>query len=77
MSGTLLDLKPGERGRIRGIGGENRLRRRLAEMGLVRGAEVVLERVAPLGDPRAYLLLGYSISLRNAEARSILVEHGR
>lgn len=71
---TLSELKPGEQAQIAGIAGENRLRRRLAEMGLVRGAAVTVERVAPLGDPRSYTVRGYQISLRNREARLIQVE---
>ena len=74
MLHTLFDLKPGESGTIIRIEGENRLKQRLAEMGFIRGASVALDKVAPLGDPRAYTLQEYQVSLRNEEAKSILLE---
>lgn len=74
MTPSLFDLEPGESGIIYRIDGENRLKKRLAEMGFIRGASVALDKVAPLGDPRAYTLQGYQVSLRNEEAKSILLE---
>ena len=61
-----LDL--GQRGVIRQVSGEERLRRRLLEMGLVPGTEVHLVRRAPLGDPLEIGVRGYRLSLRRAEA---------
>ena len=74
MTISLFDLPPGKSGIIHHIEGENRLKQRLAEMGFIRGSAVTLDRTAPLGDPRAYTLHGYQVSLRNAEARSILLD---
>jgi len=72
---TLADLGPGQRGTVQRIGGEDvELRRRLLALGVVRGAEIVVDRAAPLGDPRAYTLLGYRLTLRNDDARVILVQ---
>lgn len=71
MKRTLFDLEPGQEAIVMGIEGQTRLKRRLAEMGFVRGAHVAMDRVAPLGDPRAYTLRGYQVSLRNEEARQI------
>ena len=71
---TLADLGPGERAFVKGIEGDAGLKRRLSILGLVRGVEVVLDFAAPLGDPRAYSILGYQLSLRNEEARKIVLQ---
>jgi ferrous iron transport protein A len=71
---TLYDLPQGSRGIVRNIEGENRLKRRLSEMGLVRGAHVEVRQTAPLGDPRLYAVAGFQLSLRNEEARSVILE---
>jgi len=70
---TLDQLQPGQRGIIRHVGGQGVLRRRLAEMGILKGEVIVAERVAPLGDPTAYLIKGYHLLLRSREAAQILV----
>ncbi|MBF0096154.1 MAG: ferrous iron transport protein A [Magnetococcales bacterium] len=71
---TLFDLPHGSRGTVSKIEGENRLKRRLSEMGLVKGAQVEARQTAPLGDPRLYAVAGFQLSLRNEEARSVLLE---
>ncbi len=76
MEKALGDLRPGERGRIKRIGGERSIRRKLLDMGLVAGEEVEIERVAPLGDPIEIRIKGYHLSLRKEEAASVLVEVG-
>jgi ferrous iron transport protein A len=74
-SATLADLGPGQRALVQGIGGaDSALRRRLLALGVVRGAEIVVDFIAPLGDPRAYTLLGYRLTLRNDDARAVLVQ---
>jgi Fe2+ transport system protein FeoA len=70
----LSRLKPGQRAVVVRIGGNGQVRRRYLEMGFVRGEEVSVERVAPLGDPIEYRLKGYHLSLRRAGAENILVE---
>lgn len=70
----LSQLDPGQRGAIVRIGGNGQVRRRYLEMGFVRGEEVSVERVAPLGDPVEYRVKGYRLSLRRADAKNILVE---
>lgn len=74
MEKALGELRPGERGRIKRIGGERSIRRKLLDMGLVVGEEVMIERVAPLGDPIEIRIKGYHLSLRKEEAASVLVE---
>ncbi|MBL8093849.1 MAG: ferrous iron transport protein A [Anaerolineales bacterium] len=69
----LSELKPGQQGTITRIEGNGALRRRCLEMGLVRGETILAERVAPLGDPRAFLIKGYRLALRREEAELIHV----
>jgi ferrous iron transport protein A len=65
---TLDQLAPGERARIRRVGGTGALRRRLLDMGLTGGSLIELIRVAPMGDPLEFRVRGYSLSLRRSEA---------
>ena len=71
---TLNQLKPGERATIVKVGGEGPVRRRILDMGVVKGAEIEVVRVAPLGDPIEFLIKRYNLSLRVSEARQIQVE---
>lgn len=76
---TLADLGPGETGIVEAIDVDVSLRRRLNALGVVKGTEIAVGHVAPMGDPRVYRLLGYQLSLRNEDARKIVlkVEDGR
>ena len=69
---TLADLRPGQRARIDGYTGAD-VPPRALEMGLLPGTDVVLVRVAPLGDPVEVRVRGFLLSLRKAEARGITV----
>jgi ferrous iron transport protein A len=73
---TLDELEPQEKGRIVKVGGGRGVHRRLLDMGVVAGAEVEVQRVAPLGDPVEIRVKGYDLALRREEARSIQVETG-
>ena len=73
----LAELKPGEKGRVTKISGSGSVYRRILDMGIVKGAEVEMERVAPLGDPVEVKVKGYHLSLRKNEAGSIYVEAGK
>ncbi len=70
----LSELKIGEVGKVVKVEAHSSLRRRLLDMGLVSGAEVKIERVAPLGDPIEILVKGYHLSLRKDEAETIWVK---
>ena len=59
---------------VRKIEGDGATRRRIMEMGITRGAEVFVRKVAPLGDPIEVTVRGYELSLRKADAERILVE---
>ena len=71
---TLADLRPGEKGYVGGIESSISLKRRLSAMGVVSGVEVSLEHTAPMGDPRVYTSLGYNLSLRNEDARKVMLK---
>jgi ferrous iron transport protein A len=68
----LSDLKPGEKGKIVSFESSD-LALKLMEMGCIPGEDVVIEQVAPLGDPISIRIAGYSLSLRKSEANQILV----
>ena len=67
-------MGPEERGIIVRVSGSGEIRRRLLDMGVVTGAEVEIERYAPLGDPVQIRVKGYDLALRKTEAQKILVE---
>lgn len=71
---TLDQLQPGESCRVVRVCGKGALRRRLMEMGLVRGVKIEILKTAPMGDPIEYKLLGYHLSMRKSEARLVMVE---
>ncbi|MEW6404107.1 MAG: FeoA family protein [Chloroflexota bacterium] len=66
-------LRPGQQATITRIGGATALRRRFAEMGVIRGERILVERHAPLGDPVEYFIKGYHLALRKEEAAQIEV----
>ncbi len=70
----LSQLEPPEKGRIIRVGGRGEIRRRLLDMGVIAGAVVEVERVAPLGDPVQIKVKGYDLALRKEEAQNIQVE---
>lgn len=71
---TLDQLRPGQKARVKRVGGQGAVRRRLMDMGMVNGVEVELLKAAPLGDPLEYRLRGYYLSLRKSEAQAIEIE---
>jgi ferrous iron transport protein A len=70
----LSQLKSGEKGRIISFESPD-LELKLMEMGCIPGEEVVVEQIAPLGDPISIRIAGYSLSLRKNEANQIIVEN--
>lgn len=71
---TLDQLSPGEKARVKRVGGQGAVRRRLMDMGLVGGVEIELIKAAPMGDPLEFRLRGYHLSLRKAEAQMVELE---
>ena len=67
----LSDLKPRDKAIIARVKGDGAVRRRMMDMGLTTGAEILVVRVAPLGDPIEFIVRGYSLSLRKSEAANV------
>jgi Fe2+ transport system protein FeoA len=73
----LSELKEGQTATVVRVGGNGLLRRRIQEMGLVKGTDLYVEKYAPLKDPMELVLKGFHISLRVGEAADIVVENVR
>ena len=71
---TLKEVKPGTIVKVVKISGEGAIKRRIMEMGLTKGVEVFVRKVAPLGDPVEVTVRGYELSVRKADAELIGVE---
>ena len=70
---TLKEVKIGE-SVIKRLHGEGALKRRIMDMGLTKGTEVYVRKVAPLGDPMELTVRGYELSVRKSDAENIEVE---
>ncbi len=70
----LSEFSIGESGVVRTVSGEGRLRRRLFDMGVTPGAEILLRKKAPLGDPLEVTIRGYELTLRKTEAELVTME---
>lgn len=71
---TLKDVKVGETAVVVRLHGEGAVKRRIMDMGLTRGTEVHVRKVAPLGDPMELTVRGYELSVRQADAEMIEVQ---
>lgn len=71
---TLKETRIGEKVKVVKLHGEGALKRRIMDMGLIRGAEVTVCKVAPLGDPIELTVRGYQLSIRKSEAEMVEVE---
>jgi ferrous iron transport protein A len=71
---TLKEIKCGQTVRVVKVDGAGAVRRRIMDMGITRGCEIYLRKVAPLGDPIEVTVRGYELSLRKADAEMIIVE---
>ncbi len=70
----MSEIKSGDTGVVTRIEGDGALRRRMMDMGIVRGAKIEKVRDAPLGDPVEFLLRGYHLTLRRVEAENVWLE---
>lgn len=68
---TLRDAKIGQTVTVKRLTGAGAVKRRIMDMGLTRGAEVYIRKVAPLGDPIEVTVRGYELSLRKADAEMV------
>ena len=71
---TLREVKVGGRAKVVKLHGEGAVRRRIMDMGITKGVEIYVRKVAPLGDPLELNVRGYELSLRKADAELIEVE---
>ncbi len=74
MQKTLDKFEIGDVGRVKSVGGEGQIKRRLFDMGITPNAEIYLRKRAPLGDPIEVTVRGYELTLRKTEASVILME---
>lgn len=70
---TLKDVKVGETATVVKLHGEGPVKRRIMDMGITKGTEVFVRKVAPLGDPIEVTVRGFELSLRKDEAENVLV----
>jgi ferrous iron transport protein A len=70
---TLREILPGQTCIVRQVHSNN-LRKRIIDMGLITGTKIYVKKTAPLGDPMEIMVKGYSLTLRKAEARTIIVD---
>ena len=71
---TLKDAKVGETVRVKKLYGEGPVKRRIMDMGITKGVDLHVRKVAPLGDPMELNVRGYELSVRKADAEMIEVE---
>ena len=68
---TLKDAKIGQTVTVKKLNGEGAVKRRILDMGITKGTEIFIRKVAPLGDPVEVTVRGYELSLRKADAEMI------
>lgn len=71
---TLKEIPCGKTVKVLKLTGEGPVKRRIMDMGITKGVEIFVRKVAPLGDPMEVTVRGYELSLRKADAEMILVE---
>lgn len=71
---TLKNVECGQTVKVSRLGGEGAVKRRIMDMGITKGTEIYVRKVAPLGDPIEVTVRGYELSLRKGEAENIVVE---
>ena len=71
---TLKNARVGETVKVQKLTGEGPVKRRIVDMGITKGVEVYVRKVAPLGDPIEVTVRGYELSLRKADAEMIVIE---
>lgn len=74
MMKTLKEVKIGETARVVKLHGEGAVKRRIMDMGITKGVDVYMRKVAPLGDPIEITVRGYELSIRKADADMIEIE---
>ncbi len=72
---TLKDVSVGSTVKVKKLSGEGPVKRRIMDMGITKGTEIYVRKVAPLGDPMELTVRGYELSVRKADAQMIEVEN--
>ena len=68
---TLKDVKVGENAVVKRLHGEGPVKRRIMDMGITKGVEIEIKKIAPLGDPIDIMLRGYELCIRKSDMKSI------
>ena len=71
---TLREVKVGQTVKVAKLTGEGAVKRRIMDMGITKGVEIKVQKVAPLGDPMEVTVRGYQLSIRKADAAMVEVE---
>lgn len=71
---TLRDIQCGSKAKVEKVQGAGGVRRRIMDMGITKGCDILVRKVAPLGDPIEITVRGYELTLRKADAEMILVK---
>lgn len=71
---NLRRMRRGQRGKVSGFNCKSKMRRRMMDMGITKGTEIEIKRVAPFGDPIEICVRGYNLSIRKNEAENIIIE---
>lgn len=71
---TLKEVQAGQSVVVKKLSGEGAVKRRIMDMGITKGVEIVVRKLAPLGDPMEVTVRGYELTLRKNEAENIVVE---
>ena len=74
MTTNLREIKVGQTCTVKRLHGEGAVKRRIMDMGLTKGVDVYVRKVAPLGDPMELTVRGYELSIRKADAEMVEVE---
>ncbi len=72
----LSKIKVGNKIKVSYVRGEGALKRRIMDMGITKGTEMYVKKMAPLGDPMQITLRGYELTIRKEDAKMIIVEEG-
>lgn len=71
---SLKEIKVGQTVTVKKVSGDGAVKRRIMDMGITKGTEIFVRKVAPLGDPVEITVRGYELSLRKADAQMIIVQ---
>ncbi len=74
MQKKLNEFLPDEKGVVKKVAAQGKIKRRLCDMGITPGAEIVMRKTAPLGDPIEVNVRGYELTLRRTEAETVIME---